>query len=555
MPLKDGIWRPNRKQEPFLSLPTTIKEASYLGGAGSGKSDVLLLYGLINNWHLNPHFKQVFMRRTFPELRKEIVPRSREYFRPFGAKLNKTEMCWTFPREDQYGATADQPDGANIFLGHCENEDDVHKWDSMEINLFTPDELTSYTEWIFLYIGFTRVRTSDPTLPAIIRSAGMPGGIGHGWVKKRYVDPCKEGGKILVGKGGNKRIMIFATQADNSEHIDPNYAQSLEALPEAEKRAKLYGDFDAYVGQVFDEFRDRHYPDEPTNAIHVVEPFDIPKWWPKFVIGDWGFAAHTWIGYFAISPQRRLYLYREHYWQRVKIEEWAPYVKEFIELENPRMIKFCKSAGQDRGQEHTIQQQISDALGRSIDLTHNSPGSRVSGKLLLHEYFRWKPKHIPQQNPRDYNEEHALWILRNRDLKEYKSYLASFNEVQPELNLPKYQIFNTCPNAIQAIKMAVYAKAVNGVPAEDVQEFDGDDPLDGQRYAVDTADRYFDEAENEFQQIQEREELIKKLEITQDYTAFYRQARLLDNNSTSNSVQSVSRYHHEILSSLIKSTL
>ena len=77
--------------------------------------------------------------------------------------------------------------------------------------------------------------------------------------------------------------MIFATQADNP-HIDPTYKRSLEVLPEAEKNAKLYGDFDSYLGQVFTEFRDHHMPDEPDNALHICEPFDIPEWWPRIVI-------------------------------------------------------------------------------------------------------------------------------------------------------------------------------------------------------------------------------------------------------------------------------
>lgn len=523
----EGHWRPNRKQEPFLAVPTSIKEASYLGGAGSGKSDVLLLYGLVNEWTKNPKFKQVFVRRTYPELRNEIVPRSREYYRPFGAKFNKSEMIWRFPREDQYGSGMD-PDGAHIFLSHCENEDDVHKFDSMEINLFTPDELTSFTEWIYLYIGFQRVRTSDPSLPAIIRSAGMPGGIGHTWVKKRFVDPYKPGGRIIVGRGGNKRIMIFATQADNKGHIDPNYAQSLEALPEAEKRAKLYGDFDAYLGQVFDEFRDKNYPDEPPNALHVIEPFDIPSWWPKFIIGDWGFAAHTWIGYFAVSPEKRLYLYREDYWQRLKIEEWAPYVKDIADKENPRFIKFCKSAGQDRGQEKTIQQQLEDAIGRPIDLTTNAPGSRVSGKMLLHEYLRWKPKIILTQSTNTFSNDRAQWILRNRGLDEYHSYIKSFDEPEPEVNIPKLQIFNNCPNVVTAIKSCVYAKAVNGVPAEDVAEFDGDDPYDGIRYGCDAANRFFAEAVAEFKSIETREAELKRLEASKDWTSFYRNMRRIE---------------------------
>src|SRR5215510_9514029 len=275
MAFTKGEWRPIKKQEQFLQLPLTVKEGFYGGGAGSAKTDVLLLYGICHGWHNNPGFKQVFQRRTFPELRNEVIPRSRQIYPKFGATLNKSDMAWTFPRPDQYGGTGMTNDGAMIFLGQCENEDDVHKYDSMEINLYTPDEVTSYTEYIYVYIGFTRVRTSDPNLPAIIRAAGMPGGVGHTFVRKRFVDPHPSGGVVLEGRGKVFRIYIHATLADNP-HIDPAYKQSLEALPEAEKRAKLYGDWNAYAGQVFDEFRDRHYPDEPEQALHVIEGFEIP---------------------------------------------------------------------------------------------------------------------------------------------------------------------------------------------------------------------------------------------------------------------------------------
>jgi len=524
-----GEWRPHKKQEEFLSIPWSVKEAAYLGGAGSAKSETLLIYPLAHKLHENPLFKQVFMRRTFPELRNEIIPRAKQLYKPFGGEFNKSDMLFEFPS------------GARVYLGHCENENDVSKYDSMEINLFTPDEITSFTEYIYLYIAFTRVRAPIGSgLPSIIRCAGMPGGIGHAWVKKRFVDPCPKGGKVLVGKGGNKRIMIFATQADNP-YIDPNYKQSLEALPEAEKQAKLYGSFDAYLGQVFDEFRDRKYPDEPDNALHVIEPIIIPDWWPKIVIGDWGYAAMTWIGFGAISPDKRVYVYREMAFQKTKIEEWAAIIKPFIDADNPRIVRFCKSAGQDRGQEHTIQSQIETALGRSIDLSNNTAGSRVAGKALLHEYLRWRPKASPAQAVKVYDDELAAWILRNRGMKEYDSYIHSFNPIESEGVIPKLQIFNTCPLLVQAIKTCIYAKSSDGKPAEDVAEFDGDDPYDGIRYLVDAADRYFDESSREFTRLQERQSLLERSVENQDWTAFYRNARRLD--STSSSVRPVNRYH------------
>lgn len=541
MAFTSGEWKPTKKQEAFLALPwkrpNNIYEAMYGGGAGCAKTDVLLLYGICHGWHEHPGFKQVFLRRTFPELRNEVVPRSRQIYPKFGGTLNRGDMAWTFPRPDQYGSGYSNA-GAMIFLGQCENEDDVHKYDSMEINLFTPDELTSQTEYIYLYIGFTRVRTSDPDLPAIIRAAGMPGGVGHTWTRKRFPDPAPYG-TVIRGRGGNLRIYIHATLADNP-HIDPGYKQSLEALPEAEKRAKLYGDWNAYSGQVFDEFRERNYPDEPENALHVVEEFQIPEWWPKIVVGDWGFAAMTWIGFGAISPDRRLYIYRELHWTKTKIEEWAPYVKEFIDAENPRLIRFCKSAGKELGEQHTIQEQISNALGRQIELTANTSGSRIAGKQLIHEYLRWKSKHlILKQKNEEYSEERAMWILRNRSEKEYKNYLDSFIEPEEEKNIPRLQIFKSCRVLIEAIKACSYDKK----KVEDIAGFEGDDPIDGLRYMVDAAENYLDVAEKEFGVIQKREQIIQRLQANNDWTAFYRDMRGLD----SGKVKPVRMFHRRRL--------
>lgn len=532
-------WRPTRKQEIFLSLPLTVFEALLGGGAGSAKTDVLLIYGLAHGWHLEPGFKQVFMRRTFPELRNEVIPRSRQLYPKFGATLNKSDMAWTFPAPDQFGGRGMTNAGAMVFLGQCEDEEDVHKYDTMEINLFTPDELTSLVEFIYIYIGFTRVRTSNPKLPAIIRAGGMPGGIGHRFVKKRFIDPSPppDDCTIIIGRAGVKRIYIHATLADNP-YIDSSYRAKLEAIPnEAERRAKLHGDWDAYVGQVFDELRDRHYPDEPDNALHVIEEFEIPSWWPRIVIGDWGFAAMTWIGFAAISPDKRVYVYRELYWIKTKIEEWAPIAKEFIDAEEPRLVKFCKSAGQERGQEHTIQQQISSALDREVELTANNPGSRIAGKQLIHEYLRWTPKPIAAKPIAEYNEEMALWLLRNKGMSEYRSYLDSFIQPEPEKNLPKLQIFKSCKVLIDAIKACSYDKK----KVEDIAAFEGDDPVDGLRYIVDAAEQYFETATEELMKIQKQEELVRKLSSTGDWTAFYRNMRTAE---SSDAFKPIKLYHH-----------
>lgn len=539
MDLKTIDWKPNKRQAEFLSLPYSIKEALYGGGVNSAKTEALIYYPLIHKFHENSRFKQLILRRTYPELNREVVPRAKRIYKPFGAEYNGTDKVFTFPS------------GAQVWLGHCENEDDVHKYDGMEINLFSPDEITSFTEWQYKYIAFQRVRSPIGSgLPAIIRAGGMPGDIGHTSVKKRFIDPyIKNGIKdlyecskyVITDPAGNKRIYIHATVADNP-YADPDYVKSLDALPEAEKQAKKYGKWDAYLGSVFDEFRDKHYPDEPENALHVIDEFEIPEYWPKIVVGDWGFSAYTWIGYGAISPDKRLYIYREQYWKRTKIADWASDVRRFIEQENPKLIKFCKSAGQDRGQEHTIQQQIEDALGCAIDLTSNSSGSRIAGKMLLHEYLRWKS--IPKSNNelKVYDHSYALWIMRNKGLKEYNTYIQLFNKEEAEEAIPKLQIFKSCELLIAAIKLCTYAKAKEGHSVEDVAEFDGDDPYDGIRYMIDAASSYTTESQYNFDRVRKAAELEEEFKKNPDYNMLFRRAVANERNNESE-IKSVRRFH------------
>jgi len=512
MPFIDGAWKPNFKQEKFLALPTTIREAMYLGGAQSGKSEVLLMMALVNKWHELPGFKQVFMRRTFPELKNEIVPRSRLIYPKFGGKFNKIDMVWEFES------------GAMIFLGHCQHEEDVQKYDSMEINLFTPDEITSFLYTQYMYIGFTRVRApKNSGLPSLIRGAGMPGGVGHTWVKNRFVKPAPAGGKILIDNAGNKRIFIFATYIDNEKYGDPNYGRQLEALPEAEKQAKKYGSFDSYEGQVFTEFRDRRLPTEPENALHVVEPFVIPSWWPKICAIDWGFKAKCSIGWGAISPDKKLYVYRHQYWYGKKISEWAPEVKYFIKNDLPVDIVICHSANQHRGDPHTILEQVSGELEVSVRLGEKD---RVGGKILLHEYLRWEPRPTLSNVAGKFDAELAAWIYRNKSKTDYDLYCAAYNHSEVAENIPRLMFFKTPDvNLIcDSIKACTYAKTQkDGKAIEDVAEFEGDDEYDMLRMLVHAADQFFDMAHDTAEKIAHQNEIIQQLNETGDMSAFYRQ--------------------------------
>jgi len=237
----------------------------------------------------------------------------------------------------------------------------------------------------------------------------------------------------------------------------------------------------------------------------------------------------------AISPDKRVYIYRENFWQKTHISSWTSYLKELVDLENPRQIKLCYSAGQNRGQEHTVESEISEGLGRTVELSDNRSGSRISGKMLLHEYLRWKQNYIPTKEIPLYSEEYALWLHRNRSESEYRSYLRSYTQDEVE-TLPKLQIFSSCKLLINAIKSCSYDKT----HPQDVAEFPGDDPYDTIRYLIDAADRYFEESSVEYQKLLQTQSIINKLNETQDWTSFYRNAQSLE---FQDQVRPVRRYH------------
>lgn len=527
MPFNEQLeWKPKKKQARFIAIPFSVREAVYGGGAGSGKTELLLMLPLIWGFYENPRFKQVLLRRTTKQLKKEVVPRSHDIYPKFGAVFNESDMVWTFPRPDQYGSGY-KPTGARVFLGHCEHEKNVHDYDSMEINLFTPDEIQSLTLSIYQYIAFTRVRSSDPNLPAIIRGTGMPGDVGHSFVKKRFVDPFPAGGKIIISPSGMKRVYIHSTVEDN-DSADPNYIAMLKELPEAEKQAKLYGSWDAYLGQVFEEFRRRRFSDEPENAVHIIPAFDIPYWWPRICAIDWGMKAKCSVGWAAISPDKKVYVYRHQYWYGRKIAEWGPEVKYWIDKEHPTDVIICHSANQHRGDPHTILEQVVEELGVSVRLGEKD---RIGGKMLVHEYLRWKPRPKLESIVGEFDSELAAWIYRNKSKTDYELYVSMYNKLEEAENIPRLQFFdspdvNLICNSIEACSYAKSQK--DGKAMEDVAEFEGDDEYDMLRMLLHSADQYFDMAKDTSNKLEKIANVNKILRETNDVTAFYRNMRSLE---------------------------
>lgn len=304
------IWTPQPKQADFMARKEF--EALYGGAAGGGKSDALVTEAL-RQVHI-PHYKGLILRKTFPQL-TELIEKSQNYYQKAFPKARyvETNHTWRFPS------------GAKIRFGSMPHEKDRFNFQGQAYDYIAFDELTQFTRKEYMYM-YSRCRPNGPGTICYIRATANPGGIGHGWVKERFITagaPYETIYEDVVyidaeGKEHKKkrsRVFIPSTVFDNPALLqnDPEYVAALAALPPAEKEALLYGNWDVFSGQVFIEWRNdpKHYEDRIHT--HVISPFKIPKEWPVWCGLDWGYSKPFSIGWYAVDQDRRLYRIREYY--------------------------------------------------------------------------------------------------------------------------------------------------------------------------------------------------------------------------------------------------
>lgn len=304
------VWRPQPRQRLFMSCPE--EEALYGGAAGGGKSDALLIEAL-RQVHI-PHYRGLILRKTYPQL-TELIGKSQGYY-PMavkGAEYTATTHTWRFPS------------GARIMFGSMMHPKDRLNYQGQAYDYIAFDELTQFTWEEYSYL-FSRNRPSGAGTRCYIRATANPGGIGHGWVKARFITPAppmtpiRETVRVRYPDGHEEekqksRIFVPSTVFDNEILLrnDPEYLTRLAILPEAEKKALLYGDWDSFSGQVFTEWRNdpAHYGDRV--GTHVITPFRIPDTWALWRGFDWGYSKPFSVGWYAVDHDGRLYRIRELY--------------------------------------------------------------------------------------------------------------------------------------------------------------------------------------------------------------------------------------------------
>ena len=249
---------PNEKQKSFFSSKS--RYTAYGGARGGGKSWALRRK-LVTLCLRYPGIKCLLVRRTYSELKaNHLYPMLEEYGELFSYSDSDKIMRFA--------------GGSSIALGYCDAERDVLRYQGQEYDIIAIDEATQLSELQFSVLKACLRGTRS--FPRRMYLTCNPGGVGHAWVKRLFIDK-----KYRDGERAEDFSFIPALLFDNPvlTEADPEYVSALSSLPSKLKRAWLYGEWDVFEGQFFPEFSEKE---------HVAESEDIPRCLSYFAAADYG---------------------------------------------------------------------------------------------------------------------------------------------------------------------------------------------------------------------------------------------------------------------------
>lgn len=290
---------PNEKQKKFFASRSRF--TAYGGARGGGKSWALRrkLVALCLRY---PGISALLVRRSLSELKSNhIVPLLKEYGSLI--KYKEGDKCLTFPNSSK------------IYLGYCASDRDVLRYQGQEYDIIAIDEATQLSEYRFSIFKACLRGTGD--YPRRMYLTCNPGGIGHSWVKRLFIDR-----DFRAGEEPDDYTFIPALVYDNKilTEADPDYVRSLETLPKKLKDAWLYGRWDVFEGQFFPEF---------DTSVHLCKRSEIPETVKYFVSLDYGFDMLAAL-LLAIDEDGRLFVVSEYCEAGLTLSEAAKKVTALI---------------------------------------------------------------------------------------------------------------------------------------------------------------------------------------------------------------------------------
>jgi phage terminase large subunit len=279
----------NPKQKLFYESRALY--TAYGGARGGGKSHAVRIKAVLGALHY-PGIKILIIRRIYQELQKNHIE----------------PMIKMVPSEiGQYNGALHTMyflNGSTIQFGHWQGMASEAEYRGQEYDWIFMDEATEFSEMEFRTLGGCLRGVNE--IPKRFYLTCNPGGVGHRWVKRLFIDRDFKTDSKNPEENENPNDyapLIFATVEDNKDLMkaSPAYVQMLSALPENIRRAHRYGDWDALSGAYFPEFSEKHLFDPS---------FKIPDSWVRYRAFDYGLdmLACYWI---AVDYTGRCYVYRE----------------------------------------------------------------------------------------------------------------------------------------------------------------------------------------------------------------------------------------------------
>ena len=414
------------KQELFEQSIHDYPITGFGGAKGGGKSYSLRNIFLARRFQYERSTGVIF-RKTFPELEANHI-------RPLFAEHPGLRTYWNESKK-----LITLPNGSTLQFSHCTTEMDVWLYQGREINDLGIDEAGQWSEQMFRTLLGSN-RSSTPGVKARCALTFNPGGIGHGWIKRLFIDK-----KYNDRERPLDYNFIQALISDNRALLenDPDYVHRLNTeTSEALRKAYLYGDWDILAGQFYSELR---------RDIHFIPDFEIPAHWNRFGAYDFGFNHPAAFGWFANDEDGNTYLYRELVQAAKRVDQFAQELNKF-----PETKEIPVYAGHDCWAKRTA--FINEAQG-------NPP--------TIAEEFR----------SHGINLRHAV-IDRIAGAAQLRSYLA----LRPPSNKPRFYIFRSCPITYDCISRMVHdPNRVEDVLKQDAIDSNpesGDDPYDMVRYGL-----------------------------------------------------------------------